>query len=810
LNKLLRISTVILLVFGWLFIAPSEAQSDDPLTVAAKEIENLNSAVDKLDYKDGLISLIDIAENKFMYAKNLRDVRDEAIADYEDAVEAEELALEEVDLAQSNVDGQTVTVELALDHKEDALQEKNDAQDALSIANINLQTAQSNMQSAGGQGLSYTVYHLARSFGGVAVPSGVICSGNWNSNSMQLPVCGNRYENFIVKFTGQITVPEWFTSTKFAGYTDDGFRMYIDGALVINNWVEQGATWSQYSPVYDVTTDKTFNVEIWWYNGGGPGSYHLGWGIPYDSSGSLGWTGAGCDYSGNPRVWGQNFSCNLGTFSSGSRPTQEQTDAYNQALATRNAAQQDYNNALSEYNDKLNVYNQEVATLNSLNQTLTNKESEYDNAVNDTADALSEKNNAINDFNNAVNDVNGAIDDAWRYYDEQSQREIQRAIAQAAAAAANQPKPEPSPKPTVEPEKPKPSPPPTDKPEPKPTDNTATEEPGPKPTQPGPKPTEPGPKPEPTEKPEPKPTKPEEPKPTPAPSPEPKPEPSPEPKPTIEPEKPKPSPPPTDKPEPNPTNATGTEDPGPKPTQPGPKPEQPKPEEPKPEPPKPEEPKPTPAPSPEPKPEPKPEPPIEPSPEPKPLPRPDFKPAENIDPVIKDAELAALIPQKGTGNSEDLSGVIANLTSKDNKLVKLSPEQTAAVSQTLKSLTQEAKQEIAGDLGIAPAEVAQVAEQMKDNPALASAFVEFAERAGDAGEASMPFTLADAVTEVQTEAFLADPLGAITNIDFDKVLNPAEWGKDMTDDQREKAQEVIIPVIIVSNVVSSVMSIRRL
>jgi tetratricopeptide (TPR) repeat protein len=662
--------------------------------------------------------MIDIAENKFMYAKNLRDVRDAAQEDYEDAVEAEELALEEVDLAQSNVDGQTVTVELALDHKEDALQEKNDAQDALNIANINLQTAQSNMQSAGGSGLEYTVYTLVRQ-GNVATPGSVLCSGTWNSNSMQLPVCGNRYENFIVKFTGQITVPEWFTSTKFAGYTDDGFRMYIDESLVIDNWVEQGAAWSQYSPIYDVTTDKTFDVEIWWYNGGGPGSYHLGWGIPYDSSGSLGWTGAGCDYAGNPRVWGQNFSCNLDTFSSGSGPTQAQTDSYNQALATKASAQQDYNNALSEYNDKLNVYNQEVATLNSLNQTLTNKESEYDNAVNDTADALSEKNNAINDFNNAVNDVNGAIDDAWRYYDEQSQREIQRAIAQAAAAAAaNQPKPEP--KPTVEPEKPKPSPPPTEKPEPKP-------------------------------------------------------------------EEPKPEPP--------------------KPVDP--KPEPPK-EEPKPEPTKPEEPKPTPAPSPEPKPEPSPEPPAEPSPEPKPLPRPDFKPAENVDPVIKDAELAALIPEKGSGTAEDLSGVIANLTSKDNKLVKLSAEQTAAVSQTLKSLTQEAKQELASDLGISAGEVAKVAEAIKSDPAVASAFVEFAERAGDAGEAPMPFTLADAVTEVQTEAFLEDPLGAVFEVDVAELLsNFSELGMDMTDDQREKAQEVIIPVIIVSQIANVMIGMRR-
>jgi hypothetical protein len=719
LKKLLRIFTVFTLSFAWLFIAPTEANSDDPLTVAAQQIQSLNSAVDKLDYKDGLINMIDIAENKFSYAKNLGDVRDDAYEAYEDAVEAEELALEEVELAQSNVDGQTATVALALDNRDSAFQDKNDAQDDLNIANINLQTAQTNIQSSGGAGLQYTVYNLARVWPSIAVPDSVICSGIWNSNSMQLPVCG-RYENFIVKFTGRITVPDHWETTYFAGLTDDGFRMYINGQLAINNWQEQGTTWSQYSPVYDVTTDKTFDVEIWWYNGGGPGNYHLGWAIPG------GWTGAGCDYTGG---WGVGFSCNLGTFSSGSGPTQAQLNAYDQALATKNAAQQDYNNALSEYNDKLSVYNQAVSELNSLNQTLTNKESEYDNAVNDTADALSEKNNAINNFDNAINDLNLAIDDAWRYYDEQMQREIQRAIAQAAAAAAaNQPKPEPSP----------------------------------------------------------------------------------EPKPTIEPEKPKPSPPPTDKPEPKPTNPTATEEPKPEPTKPiDPKLEPPK-EEPKPEPTKPEEPKPTPAPSPEPKPEPTPEPTIEPSPEPKPLPRPDFKPAENIDPVIKDAELAALIPEKGTGTAEDLSGVIANLTSKDNKLVKLSPEQTAAVSQTLKSLTQEAKQELASDLGISSSEVAKVAEAMKSDPAVASAFVEFADRAEEAGDSAMPFTLADAVTEVQTEAFLADPLGAITEIDFEKVLNPAEWGKDMTDDQREKVQEVIIPVIIVSNIVSSVMSIRRL
>lgn len=646
--------------------------------------------------------MIDIAENKFAYAKNAMEARDAAYDAYDNAVDGEALALEEMNLAQSNVDGQTVTVALALENKDNALEDKNDAQEALVIANINLQNARSDMESSNGQGLQYTVYTLLRN-GNTAVPGSVICSGTWNSNYMQLPVCGNRYNDFVVKLTGQITVPQHWTSTYFAGATDDGFRMYINGALAINNWVEQGVEWSPFSPIYNVSEDKTLDVEIWWYNGGGPGSYHLGWAIPG------GWTGAGCDYTGG---WGIGFSCNLNTFSSGSGPTQAQTDAYNGAIAARTVAQSNYNNKLAEYNDKLNVYSQEVATLNAYNQELTNKTSEYDNAVNDTADALSEKNNSISAFNSAMNDVNAAIDDAWRYYDEQSQREIQRAIAQAAAAAAaNQPKPEPSP----------------------------------------------------------------------------------EPKPTIEPEKPKPSPPPTEEPKPEPT-----------------KPVEPKPEEPKPEPTKPEEPKPTPAPSPEPKPEPTPEPPVEPSPEPKPLPRPDFKPAENIDPVIKDAELAALIPEKGSGTSEDLSGVIANLTSKDNKLVKLSPEQTAAVSQTLKALTQEAKQELASDLGISAGEVAKVAEAMKSNPAVASAFVEFAERAGDAGEAPMPFTLADAVTEVQTEAFLSDPLGALFDVDPLALLsNFSELGSDMTDDQREKAQEVIVPVIIVSQIASTVIGMRR-
>ena len=689
-NNIFRLILTAILAFGWIFFTPAQSSSD-PLTLAAQEIQELNGKISNLQYKNELQSLIDIAENKFEYAKNSEEAIFNSQDSYDYALEAEATALTQKASAQSAVDEQTPIADTALTNKDNA-------QDVVDIANINLLTAQAYVQ--GGVGLQYTVYHLLRD-GSVAIPGSVICTGTWNSNSMNLPVCGY-YEDIIVKFTGTITVPSWFTQTKFAGYTDDGFRMYVDGQLAVDNWVEQGTTWSPYSPIYDVSVDKTLDVEIWWYNGGGPGSYHLGWAIPG------GWTGAGCDYTGG---WGVGFTCNLNTFSHGTQATQEQIDEYNSALSAQQSAQ-------AVYNDKLSVYNQAVSTLNTYNQTLTTKTNNYNTAVTNTATALQNKENAEDEYDQSIVDLNNAIEYAWDYYYEQAQRELNAAIAQAAAnAAANQPTPEPTPEPTVEPT---PEATPEITPDPEPTTEPTTE--------PDPEPTT-----EPTTEPEPEPTV------------EPTPEATPEPE--------------------------LTEEPVVEPIE-------------------------------EPTPEPSPEPGAEPTVEPEPI--------SEEKPGIDDEVVAAPVPQKGTGNTEDLSGVIANLTSKDNKLVKLSPEQVAAVSQTLKALTVEAKVEIASDLGIAPAEVAKIAEQMADNTALASAFVEFSERSEDAGETPMPFTLADAVTEVQAEVFLADPLSVFTDIDFDRVFSPSEWGKDMTDDQREKAQEVIIPVILVSNIISSVMSTRRL
>jgi len=604
-TKLWRLTLTAILGFGWLFLTP--AYSDDPLSLAAQEIQELNEKVGNLTEEAETQALIDIAEDKYDDAVAAKEARDDAYDAYDAAVAAEATALQEKNTAQSAVDGQTATVATALE-------DKNDAQDALDIANINLQTTQSVVQSAGNQGLQYTVYHLARGWNGVAIPDSVICTGVWNSNSMQPPVCGY-YEDFIVKFTGKITVPSHWNTTYFAGYTDDGFKMYVDGQLAIDEWVEKGSSWSEYSPVYNVSQDKTLDVEIWWYNGGGPGYYHLGWAIPG------GWTGAGCDYTGG---WGVGFSCNLNTFSYGVGATQSQIDAYNAAVTAQAAAQTDYNT-------KLATYNTANSTLTTYNQTLTTKTTTYNTAVTTKADALTAKNNTQSAYDQSIIDLNNAIDDAWELYNETWQFEEQQRVAAAIAAAmANQP--QPTPDATVEP--------------------------------------------------------------TPEPSPEPSPQPS-----DID---------------------------------------------------------------------------QEPTPEPEPTPA---EPSE----------------QTSTNTiTEETANLIADLTSKDT-LTKLTPEQKAAVAE---------------GLGIRASEIAKVAALAATDKNLATALQEFGDRIKENASAPMPYTLADATTEVATEAFLSDPIGAIADIDFEKLLSPSEWGKDMTDDQREKAQEVVVPVIIAGNIVAAAMTRR--
>jgi hypothetical protein len=209
--------------------------------------------------------------------------------------------------------------------------------------------------------------------------------------------------------------------------------------------------------------------------------------------------------------------------------------------------------------------------------------------------------------------------------------------------------------------------------------------------------------------------------------------------------------------------------------------------------------------------DPSPEPETSEEPQPEPSPQPtdtDSEPTPEPEPT-DDQEPVSPTPNNDNTNSGN--AISEEELNKLNKLIKVNDAKLmAAVSDFLIELSPDAKKSFASDLGIKTEEVAIIAEVAKENAAVAEAVVQFAELAANNEDAPMPYTLADAVTEIQADKFLENPIAALTDIDFDKIFSPSEWGADMTDDQREKVQEVIIPVIIVSNIVSSVMSLRRL
>ena len=98
-----------------------------------------------------------------------------------------------------------------------------------------------------------------------------------------------RVDNVIVKLEGTITVPEEAVEVWYGLHADDGTKMYIDGQLAINNWVDKGPSWGPMSPRYNTTTDKQQDFIIWYYENGGGASLILGYAV-MRSDGTGYWT----------------------------------------------------------------------------------------------------------------------------------------------------------------------------------------------------------------------------------------------------------------------------------------------------------------------------------------------------------------------------------------------------------------------------------------------------------------------------------------------------------------------------------------
>ncbi len=134
--------------------------------------------------------------------------------------------------------------------------------------------------------------------------------------------------------------------------------------------------------------------------------------------------------------------------------------------------------------------------------------------------------------------------------------------------------------------------------------------------------------------------------------------------------------------------------------------------------------------------------------------------------------------------SEDVIEVVAQVV-----------EEVITIAQE-EELTEEQVEVVAEVLGFEETEdVEIVAEAVKTDENVAQAVDEFVERAVENKDVEN-YTLADATTEIAFETFVADPISVIIDVDLENItLNNIT--SDMTQDQKEKAQEVIVPTLLV-------------
>ena len=114
--------------------------------------------------------------------------------------------------------------------------------------------------------------------------------------------------------------------------------------------------------------------------------------------------------------------------------------------------------------------------------------------------------------------------------------------------------------------------------------------------------------------------------------------------------------------------------------------------------------------------------------------------------------------------------------------------------ENVEELTQEQVAVVAEVLQVEEDDVDIIAEAVKEDKVVAEAVEEYVERAVENADVEN-YTLADVVTEVQYEAFLENPIETFVDLDLEGITI-SNIGDDMTQDQKEKAQEVVVPVIL--------------
>ena len=97
---------------------------------------------------------------------------------------------------------------------------------------------------------------------------------NWAANA---PLAGLPVDNFSVRWEGFVNPPVTGMYT-FTMTGDDGIRLWVNNQLIIDKWIDQGAT--TYNAVISLTQGQSVSIKMEYYEKGGQAVAKLAWKVP--------------------------------------------------------------------------------------------------------------------------------------------------------------------------------------------------------------------------------------------------------------------------------------------------------------------------------------------------------------------------------------------------------------------------------------------------------------------------------------------------------------------------------------------------
>ena len=120
---------------------------------------------------------------------------------------------------------------------------------------------------------------------------------DWGSGS---PNAAIGADTFSARWTGQVQ-PQFSETYTFYTRTDDGVRLWVNGQLLVDKWVDQGPT--EWSGTIALTANTKYNIQMDYYENGGGAVAQLSWSSPSTPKAIIPQSRLFTTFSGIPKPW---------------------------------------------------------------------------------------------------------------------------------------------------------------------------------------------------------------------------------------------------------------------------------------------------------------------------------------------------------------------------------------------------------------------------------------------------------------------------------------------------------------------------